>query len=300
MMPSFHSAPLRDEIMTTSNSRLHKIQRELKRYLNLDFQDYGLEELPSGEFQSKYIGIRMNSSFQPIYHQEEGDIFGYEAILKAFLGDELTATPDFAFDYADKAGKLISFDRSTRALHVLNFKQIYADQGLLFLSVHPNLLISVNEHGKTFEQILHAYSVPTHQVVIQIDEGLIAQDRLLTEAINNYRERGYLIAITNFGSKNSHINRLWQYNPNFVKFSPSLIDLAEENVSAKRVLRGLIKTVQDIDALPIVTDIKRQSQLDIAVESGASLIQGAFLSEAVSAQDLQTILSIRQKKQDSA
>jgi len=91
------------------------------------------------------------------------------------------------------------------------------------LNVHPSLLITVNEHGKIFERILHAYSVPTNRIVIQIDESLIEQDLLLAEAIKNYRERGYLIALTNFGSRNSHINRLWQYTPNFVKLDPDLI-----------------------------------------------------------------------------
>jgi EAL domain-containing protein (putative c-di-GMP-specific phosphodiesterase class I) len=149
------------------------------------------------------------------------------------------------------------------------------------------LLITVNEHGKIFERILHAYSVPTNRVVIQIDESLIEQDKLLTEAINNYRERGYLIALTNFGSRNSHIDRLWQYTPNFVKLDPGLLAKAEENIHAKQILPGLIQIIQDIGALSIVPEIENQQQLDLAVESGAALIQGSFLGEAVSAKDLQ-------------
>ena len=230
------------------------------------------------------------------YTIELGDLTGHEAILKPNIGDEVSSSSEFAFTYAEKAGKLVQFDRASRALHVLNFKNIYGESGLLFLSVHPNLLVTVNEHGKIFEQILHAYSVPTNRVVIQIDETLIESDPLLTEAIKNYRDRGYLIGLTNFGSRNSHINRLWQYTPNFVKLDPDLISRAEENINARQILPGLIQMIKDIGALSIVPEINNQQQLDLAVESGAALLQGHFLSKAVNAKDLQpSVLFSNQK-----
>ena len=59
--------------------------------------------------------------------------------------------------------------------------------------------------------------------MIQTEEGLVEQDKQLAEAIDNYRERGYLIAIDHFGNKKSHIERLWQFSPNFVKLDPNII-----------------------------------------------------------------------------
>jgi len=49
--------------MTKTISSLTKIKRDLKRYLQLDLEDYGLKELRSGEYQSQYIGVRMKSAF---------------------------------------------------------------------------------------------------------------------------------------------------------------------------------------------------------------------------------------------
>ena len=170
---------------------------------------------------------------------------------------------------------------------MLNFRQIYDEKGLLFLSVHPSLLISVNEHGKVFERILHAHSVPTNRVVIQIEEGLVEQDKQLAEAIDNYRERGYLIAIDNFGNKKSHIDRLWQFSPNFVKLDPTIIQKAETNSQLKKILPGLIKMIRDIGGEAIVTGIENQKQLEVAIETGATILQGPFLGEAVSAKELQ-------------
>lgn len=45
--------------------------------------------------------------------------------------------------------------------------------------------------------------------------------------------------------------------------------------------------IKDVGALSVIPEISNQRQLDIAVEGGAALLQGAFLGEALSAKDLQ-------------
>jgi EAL domain-containing protein (putative c-di-GMP-specific phosphodiesterase class I) len=268
-------------------AHVEQLRLQLKESLFLDLDEYGLAEQSTGEFNSTFLGVQLNSAFQPIYDRVAGDLFGHEALLKPSLGGELPSTSEFAFSYAEQSGKLVQFDRVSRALHVLNFRQIYAENGLLFLAVHPNLLISVNAHGKVFERILHANSVPTERVVIQIDEGLVAQDKQLIEAINNYRDRGYRIAIDHFGNAHSHIDRLWKLAPDFVKLDTSLIQQAETNDNLYKVLPSLIDGVKALGARAVVTGVETQSQLNIAVESGATLLQGDFLGKAVAAKELQ-------------
>lgn len=267
---------------------VEQLRLQLKESLLLDLDDYGLTEQSTGEFNSTFIGVQLNSAFQPIYDSEAGDLYGHEAILRPSLGGALASTPDFAFTYAEQTGKLVQFDRVSRTLHVLNFRQIYAENGLLFLKVHPKLLTSVNQHGKVFEYILHSNSVPTSRVVIEIQEGQIEQDRQLTEAIDNYRERGYQIAIDGFGSPKSHIDRLWKFAPDFVKLDTNLIQQAENNDRIRKSLSGLVKVIKDLDAQPVINGIETQVQLNIAIESGATLFQGDFLGKPVAAKELQS------------
>jgi EAL domain-containing protein (putative c-di-GMP-specific phosphodiesterase class I) len=276
--------------MTTSKTiatHVEQLRLQLKESLLLDFEDYGLAEQFTGEFNSTFIGVQLNTAFQPIYDSEAGDLYGHEALLRPTLGNELASAPEFAFTYAEQAGKLVEFDRVSRTLHVLNFRQIYAENGLLFLNVHPKLLISVSEHGKVFERILHANSVPTDRIVIEIQEALIEHDLQLTGAINNYRDRGYRIAIDRFGSNQSHIDRLWKLTPDFVKLDLNLIQQAETDKRVRSALPGLIKIIKDLGAIPIVNGIETQAQLDIALESGSSLFQGYFLAKPVTAKELQ-------------
>lgn len=270
-------------------AHIEQLRLQLKESLFLELDEYGLAEQSTGEFNSTFLGVQLNSAFQPIYDSGAGDLFGHEALLRPSLGGELPSTSEFAYSYAEQSGKLVPFDRVSRALHVLNFRQIFAENGLLFLTVHPNLLISVNAHGKVFERILHANSVPTDRVAIQIDEGLVAQDKQLIEAISNYRDRGYRIALEHFGNTHSHIDRLWKLAPDFVKFDSNLIQQAQTNDHLYKILPSLISGVKELDARAVITGVETQAQLNIAVESGATLLQGDFLGKAVAAKELQKV-----------
>lgn len=269
------------------NSHVEQLRLQLKDSLLLDLDEYGLAEQSTGEFNSTFLGVQLNSAFQPIYDSVAGDLYGHEALLRPSLGGELASTPEFAFSYAEQAGKLVQFDRVSRTLHVLNFRQIYAENGLLFLNVHPKLLIAVNAHGKVFERILHSNSVPTDRVVIEIPENLVEQDKQLLEAIENYRDRGYHIAIDDFGKKNSNLDRLWNISPEYVKLDLSIIQQAETNAKVRKILPSLINIIRDLGAKPIIEGIETQTQLDIALEAGGTLLQGYFLGRPVTAKELQ-------------
>ena len=270
-----------------ASSHVEQLRLQLKESLLLDLDEYSLAEQSTGEFNSTFLGVRLNSAFQPIYDSEAGDLYGHEALLRPSLGGELASTPEFAFSYAEQAGKLVQFDRVSRTLHVLNFRQIYAENGLLFLNVHPKLLIAVNAHGKVFERILHDNSVPTERVVIEIPESLVEQDKQLEEAIDNYRDRGYHIAIDDFGKKKTNLDRLWKLSPDYVKLDLSIIQEAEHNIRVRKALPSLISLIRDLGAKPIIEGIETQNQLDIAVQAGGTLLQGYFLGKPVTAKELQ-------------
>ncbi|MCB5186686.1 EAL domain-containing protein [Methylobacillus caricis] len=292
-MPKIHAKQNSPQEPKISSTHIEQLKTQLRESLYLDLDEYGLEEQQSGEFNSTFLGIQLNSAFQPIYDSEAGDLHGHEAFLRPSLGGLQSISPEFAFSFADQVGKLVKFDRVARTLHVLNFRQIYAENGLLFLNVHPNLLISVNAHGKVFERILHSNSVPTDRVVIELQESFVEHENQLAEAIENYRERGYRIAIDNFGNKHSHLERLWKLSPEFVKFDTGLIKEAERNPRLRKILPSLIQLARDIGAQPVITGIESQAGLDIAIASGSTLLQGYFLGRPVTARELQPTDAIK-------
>jgi EAL domain-containing protein (putative c-di-GMP-specific phosphodiesterase class I) len=254
---------------------INELKASLHDALFLDLDDFGLET-QGREVISKFIGISLKSAFQPIVDLGQNGLpIGYEALLRPTIGPE-TLTPQFAFEFADRQGRLVKLDRVARTLHLLNHLQLPDNRGLLFLNVHPKLLATVNAHGKVFERILHSHSVPTHEVVIELQENAIDIDKPLYEAVGNYRDRSYRIAIDSFGGRHTNLDRLWRVAPNYVKLNHSLIREAESNPKVRKVLAKLIEIIHEIGAEAVVQGIENASQLRIAQDAGGTLVQGYY------------------------
>jgi EAL domain-containing protein (putative c-di-GMP-specific phosphodiesterase class I) len=261
---------------------VNSMQNEVQQALNLDIDDYRVE-VHDGDIEGRFIGLKLKSVFQPIYDIDASKSFGYEALLRAFDSRGEAISPLKAFVQSEIAGQLIKFDRVCRTLHTLNFLNLSPDKGRLFLNVHPQLLVTVNSHGKVFERVLHDYSLSTSQVVIEIPESIVEQEDLLEYAIKNYRERGYKIAIDNFGRDHTSLERLWRLSPDFVKFDGSIIQQAETNIRLQKVLPRLVDIVRDLGGQAIITGVETEGQLELARQAGASLVQGYLLGRADSA-----------------
>lgn len=265
-----------------AQQRIEDLKASLRESLYLDLDEFGLEA-QGEEVISKFAGLWLHSAFQPVHDvRGNGSLLGHEALLRPSIGHD-AISPLLAFDFADKQGRLVKLDRVARTLHMLNYLHLPEPRGLLFLNVHPKLLVSVNAHGKVFERVLHIHSLPTHEVVIEVLESAVEVEKQLTEAIDNYRDRGYRIAIDNFGARRSNMDRLWRLTPDYIKLDQSVIREAEHSARVRRVLPKLIEIVTELGAQPIVEGVENETQQRIALDSGATLLQGYQLGRPAAA-----------------
>jgi EAL domain-containing protein (putative c-di-GMP-specific phosphodiesterase class I) len=265
----------------TSLHHLNTLQKELRDALSLT-DDYRLD-VSGEEMCANFIGLKLHSVFQPIFDLAQTAPLGYEALLRAFDTKGNALSPPAAFHHAEVAERLVKFDRLCRTLHTLNFLNMGRGNGLLFLNVHPELLVAVNSHGKVFEHVLHQHDVPTQDVVIEIHEGAVSDEKLLAAAIANYRDRGYKIAIDDFGKEHSNLERLWTLSPEYVKLDGAIIQQAMENPRLQRILPKLVEIIRDLGAEVIIEGVETQEQLELARLSGVHLIQGYLLGRPAAA-----------------
>lgn len=261
--------------------RLNALQNELRNTLSLN-DDYRLE-VNGEDVRANFIGMQLSSVFQPIVDLQKSKPLGYEALLRASDDKGNFIAPPAAFHRAEVAERLVKFDRLCRTLHTLNFLNMGKDRGLLFLNVHPELLVAVNSHGKVFEQVLHQHDVATHEVVIEIHESAVSEERSLASAIANYRERGYKIAIDDFGKEHSNLERLWTLAPEYVKLDGGIIQQAEFNPRLQRILPKLVEIIRELDAEVVIEGVETLAQLDLARHAGIHLGQGYLLGRPASA-----------------
>jgi EAL domain-containing protein (putative c-di-GMP-specific phosphodiesterase class I) len=271
-----------------------------KNNLLLNPDEYELSDVNALGLVCRFLGMHLSSAFQPIF-RADGKIIGREALLRPSVHEQFELLPEAAFEEAYQAGRLVQFDRLVRTIHLLNHERRFAEHELLFLNVHPRLLGAVNDHGRTFEQILHYYSVPTSQVVIEIRESAVSDPVVLAEAVRNYRNLGYKIAVDDFGLaqnglkklsglqgtyerlvSNAHhdeLTRVLTLHPDFVKLDGAVL----ADPQATGVIYSLVSSLRAKGILVVIEGIESASQLAIARKAGADFLQGNYLAYAETA-----------------
>lgn len=249
----------------------------LRNNLLLDLDEYALIDTKQQGLVCSFMDMKLASAFQPVL-RADGKVAGREALLRAGSLEFGELTPEAAFADALEAKRLVQFDRLVRIIHLMNHARSAAEHELLFLNVHPQLLSSVKDHGSTFERILHYYSVSTAQVVIELKETADADEAVLADAVNNYRNLGYRIAVDDFGAAHSSLERVLKLKPDIVKLDGVLIQTAERSKNAAASFNPLVDKFHDAGIQVAVEGIETARQLEIARQSGADLLQGYHLA----------------------
>lgn len=229
-----------------------------------------------GRFQGGYADLRLDSVFQPLFLADTLELTAHEALLRVRTPDGSAIPPGDAFAQADERGAIVEFDRLCRTLHALNFVRQSSGGRDLYLNVHAQHLLSITGHGEVFETLLGYCGLKPVQVVLEVLEARIEDGGRLQEAVQAYRQRGYRVAIDDFGCQHSNFDRLWQLTPDIVKLDRSLLVHAEINSRARRILPRLVEIVHELGALVVCEGIENPAQHELVRDAGADMVQGFF------------------------
>lgn len=236
-------------------------------------------ELDGTRVRGHFDGMTLDSVYQPLFAADTLRPRAFEALLRPTGPDGSPWAPPRAFAACRDRSAVVAFDRLCRVLHVLNFTGQTVVPGELWLNVSADHLVNVRgEHGQVFEALLKLCGLTPGDVVLEILESRIDDLAHLSRAVNSYRQRGYRVALDDFGARHSNFDRLWMLEPDIVKLDRAMIVQGVENARARRILPRLIDIIHELGAVAVCEGIETAEQLALARGAGADLVQGYFLS----------------------
>jgi EAL domain-containing protein (putative c-di-GMP-specific phosphodiesterase class I) len=191
----------------------------------------------NGRVYLLFANIRLESVFLPIVDTHSGEIHGHAAGLCAIgMKRKCAIDPATVFVLPTDDEEFIRLDRLVRTLHALNYLT-HRVRGNLLLKVHPRHVASVpTEHGLAFEEILRPCGLLPEQITLEIDTSRIECSEHLIGATQNYKSRGFSIAVSHFGRKGTDFELLEKIAPSLVKFDRHLWNSESESEAAiKRI-----------------------------------------------------------------
>jgi len=222
--------------------------------------------------------LKLGSHFQPIFSLAHQRVIGFEALLRATDHEGRARAPLEVFGAVHNRADTILLDRLCRAVHLHNFARHNVEPAWLFLNVNPQVVVEGKRYGAFFREQLERVNFPPHRVVVEILESALADQSLLTEAVEYYRDLGCLIAIDDFGAGHSNFDRICGLRPDIVKFDRLLVTQAAANRNIRAIMPGMVSLLHEAGSLVVMEGVESEFEAMIAMDSDADFVQGFYFA----------------------
>ncbi|MGZ3253866.1 MAG: EAL domain-containing protein [Burkholderiaceae bacterium] len=234
-----------------------------------------------GRTWGQFGNYRLSSHFQPIVSLSHCRIIGHEGLMRAIDSTGANISPLDVLAQAAQGTSLHELDRLCSLLHVCNAKYQAGESGWLFLNMHPDVFVHERDDDLlSFANLLQAErGLPTNRVVIEVLEQWVNNTSDgFSEAVARFRERGFLIALDDFGAGHSNFDRVWQLKPEIVKLDRCFAAQIETDPYARRLLPRIVTLLHEAGALVLLEGIETELQAMIALESDIDFAQGYYFA----------------------
>ncbi len=117
----------------------------------------------------------------------------------------------------------------------------------------------------------------SQSIVFEISLTGNGDNRLLAGFAKDIKQRGFEIALDNWGVENNSMQLLDLVRPDYVKVSEKIVAGDHQDTFRLNLLSGIVQTVNDLGMKAIAEGIACQNDFQRALESGFQWVQGDFI-----------------------
>jgi len=233
--------------------------------------------------------------YQPIISLQDGQIAGFEALLRWQTPNRGMLYPaDFmyAIDTADLIYSTDHWVLQNACMQAVEWQNRFQATPPLFISVnlspknikHPNLIDNV-------KQVLQETKLDPGTLHLEITEEASAlEDDGVIEVIAKLRSFGIRISLDDFGSGYSALNYLARMPIDVLKIDRSFIEMIGKNNDSSKIVE-MIKTLADhLGLASIAEGVETSEQLSFIQSIHCEYAQGYYYSKAVDPQSITELL----------
>jgi len=213
--------------------------------------------------------------FQPIVNNSTGKIEKYECLARLKDADEIIS-PYYFLDAARVTGNL---SYVTRSLIMQSFKKFSTN----------NLEFSINIAASDFlldylEFFLlknaKKYNIDPSRVVLEMLEDITTLDKGTTlHQLKSLREKGFKLAIDDFGAENSNLSRLLEIHPDYLKIDGQFIKNIVTDKKSQIIVDGIVSICKK-SGIKIIAEYVHDAEVQERIKDlGIEYSQGYYFGK---------------------
>jgi EAL domain-containing protein (putative c-di-GMP-specific phosphodiesterase class I) len=232
---------------------------------------------PGGLHVGRYGPFELRAAYQPIFRRSgtQLSLCALEGLVRPNIAGA-PLSPAELFMQVDPEDRLF-VECMCRALHLRNYVHATPGDLDLYINVNPAIYASVEVIEREFRfmfSILPTYGVSPSRLVCELVEHDALDPAVLSRLCDMFRDNGARVALDDFGSGSSGMDRYRSVRPDVVKVDGPLFRSMSRTSGGRRLLASMSSTFLRDGTSLLVEGIESAVDLDIALEVGADLAQG--------------------------
>jgi diguanylate cyclase (GGDEF)-like protein len=221
---------------------------------------------------------------QPIFSLKDQKLHSAEILLRA---PDIPYSLSEIIDVAEMSNQIVDID-----MWVLKnvFVMLNNNKDLL-----TDIIISINLSSRSFksselliylDHLIKTYNIDATRLTLEITEYSLIQDfESSSETIDALHQRGFRIAIDDFGTKYSSLNYISKLQLDVLKIDKSYIDNITTNQNDRFIVKHLLALSKDLNLSTIAEGIECIEQQDLLEELNCDYGQGFLLARPMPFED---------------
>lgn len=222
---------------------------------------------------------RFVSHFQPICNCiDPSDVFAYECLLRGKNEDGGLISPQKLYDLARELGIMFQLDRAARLQHIDAARAAEIATNI-FINFNPTAIYDPTFCLQSTMQAIRDSGIPPRQFVFEVVESDEVDVARLTTILDYYRERGFRVALDDFGAGYGSVNLLTRLRPDFVKLDRELVREIDRDAYKSQIVSHVIAMSHDVGVEVVFEGVETHAEWQWAIEHHADYVQGYFIAK---------------------
>ncbi len=215
---------------------------------------------------------RLNYALQPIVSVADGEIFGYEALMRADFGANIS--PETILDYATRKNRMYDIEKLTLFnamklyednLDILGNKRIFINSIPGYQLTAKDYLIFREKYGKYFDRM-----------TLEVTEHTEFKGQELGVLLERCASDGFTLAIDDYGTGYSNTSSLLSYLPNYLKIDRLLVSDIHAESKKQHFVKSIVEFATANGVKTLAEGVETLAELKSVIELGVDFIQGFY------------------------
>jgi EAL domain-containing protein (putative c-di-GMP-specific phosphodiesterase class I) len=228
----------------------------------------------------------LDFAFQPIVNSLSGVTFAVEALVRGNGSAGFPSIGDM-FDAAYEEKALYAFDLALRRKAIKKFSRIgFHSRVKLFYNYDPRVHEMADYRFGMTEAILGELGLANDMLCFELSEQhRIGPEKLFKDVMTRTRQRGFKIALDDFGAGFSSFELFYHSDPDFLKFDRFLIKGIDSDIKKRTFFSHILSLAKALGVVAIAEGVETEREFLTCKELGCDLIQGYYIQRPTLAVD---------------